>query len=127
MQDDIALYVQTAGPLDDYVTWLLVHSILCILLFGVHLTAGILSLRYSFRAPRWITLYGVAALVLIVTDIVVSVITFPGGPSGGARVCEIGFDQLVGPRIALAAVALPWPIIALALMNTRAAKQSCRS
>ena len=55
----------------------------------------------------------------------VSVLTFPEGPS--SRVCAVGFDELVGPRIALAAIALPWPIIAVVLMNMRNAKQSCKS
>jgi hypothetical protein len=125
MFEDIDVYVANAGPIDDYLTWLLINSLAGLLLFGVHLTAGIFSVRYSARAPRWMTAYGIAAIVLGIVDIVVSVMTFPEGPS--SRVCAVGFDDLVGPRITLAAIALPWPIVALVLMNMRSAKQSCKS
>ena len=77
MFEDIDVYIAAAGPIDAYLMWLLVSSLLGLALFGVHLTAGILSVRYSARAPRWITLYGVAAIVLAVLDVVVSVLTFP--------------------------------------------------
>lgn len=125
MLEDIDVYVRTAGPIDEYLTWLVIGSIVGVLVSGVHLAGGILSVRYSSRAPRWMTSYAVAAIVLIVVDVVVSVITFPEGP--GPRVCAIGFDELVGSRIALGALALPWPIIVLALVNRRTVKQSCRS
>jgi hypothetical protein len=124
--DDIEVFTRTVGPLDDYLTWLTINAILSILLFGLHLAGGILAVHYSARAPKWMTLYGVSAIVLIVVDIVVSVITFPEGPSS-SRMCAVGFDELVGARLALDAVALPWPIVVLALMNRRSAKQSCKS
>lgn len=126
MLEDIEVFTQTGGVLDQYLTWITINAILSLLLFGLHLAGGILSLRYSARAPKWMTLYGVLAIVLIVVNVVVSVITFPEGPSS-SRVCAVGFDELVGSRLALDAVALPWPIVVLSLMNTQRAKQSCKS
>lgn len=103
-------------------TWTLVYVAIAAALFAVHLTGAIQSVRYAPSAPRWMTLYGILALALIAADVAVSMATFPGG--GGYR-HEAFYEELVYPRFGLAVLALPWPIIVLALMNQRSARLAC--
>jgi hypothetical protein len=115
-------YGVTREDLGAFGTWMLVYLALAAVVFGVHLTAGIQSVRYTASAPRWMTLYGILAIALIVTDIIVSMATFPDGAGFVRRAL---YEDLVYPRFGLAVLALPWPIIALVLMNQPLARLAC--
>jgi hypothetical protein len=69
-------------------------------------------------APKLMTIYGIAALALCAVDVIVSVALFP-------EELRPLFDDLVGPRIGLTILAVPWPIVALALINQRRARAAC--
>lgn len=112
--------------LRSFDTWLKLYLAPAALVFGVHLTAGILSVRYAATAPRWMTLYAVLALALLAADIAISMATFPhaaGLESDYMR--EKLYEEFVHPRFGLAVLGLPWPIIALVLMNVRSARAAC--
>jgi len=123
----------TAGPMSDLDrwnisvsslgvvgVWLYASMFLSLAVFALHLVGGIAAVRYRPSAPRLMTIYGVAAIALAVADLVVPMCGMAGHMGG--RV----FDSVVIPRIGYAIIALPWPIIALAMMNTRGAREACR-
>lgn len=116
---EMARHHVTYAGLGDYGTWIVVYSIVALAVFASHLTAGILGVRYSRRAPNVLTLYAIAALVLLVADVTLSVVLSPVPP--GSR----GFDDIVGPRLGLEFLALPWPIVVLVLANLRRTREAC--
>ena len=117
--DELPKLALTTDVLGTFWTWTKIWTALSIGLFGLHLAGGILAACYARRAPLLLTLYGALALALAIADVVLSVTTFPSGLS-----TEV-FDNTAGPRIALAVVSVPWPIVVLALINQRSARQSC--
>jgi hypothetical protein len=122
MEDDMRKYDVTRELLGGFGTWMMIYMVLGLALFGVHLAAGILSVKYSSGAPSWMTFYGIAALALVVADVAVSIATFPKGHGYGHKVV---YEAFVYPRLGLAVLAVPWPIIALVMMNQRSARMSC--
>jgi hypothetical protein len=120
MDDDLRKHGLTRELLGGFGTWMQIYMVLGAALFGVHLAAGILSVKYSPAAPSWMTFYGVAALALLIADIAISEATFP---SGLGR--EEVYEDFVYPRIGLAVLALAWPIIVLSMMNQRSARMAC--
>ena len=122
MEDELSRYRITRDALGSFGTWMIVSGVFGFALFGVHLTMGIQAVRYAPSAPRWATIYGVLAIALVLADIIVSMATFPDGHGYRHRQA---YEDLVYPRIGLAIFALPWPIIALILMNVRGARRSC--
>lgn len=121
MEDDLRKYDLTRELLGGFGTWMSIYLVLGLALFGVHLAAGILSVKYSPAAPSWMTFYGVAALALLVADVAIAEATFPSGRYGHEAV----YEAFVYPRIGLAVLALPWPIVVLSLMNQRSARMAC--
>lgn len=121
-EDDMRRLDVTKESLGGFGTWMSVSFVFSLALFAVHLTAGIQAVRYAPSAPRWMLIYGVVAIVLVVADIFVSLAAFPDGAGHERRMLR---EELVMPRIGLAVFALPWPIIALILMNVRPARVSC--
>ncbi len=99
--------------------WLYASMFASLAVFVLHLVGGISAVRYRSSAPRLMTIYGVAAIVLAVADVVVPLFGMTGHLGG--RV----FDSLVLPRLGYSIIALPWPIVALAMMNTRGAREAC--
>jgi len=125
--------IWTWGPLDDLrmwdrdhlwgaaETWLFVWGGLSIGVFALHLIGGILSILYRPSAPRVITLYSIAALLLVVLDLIlVNVLAPSGGPHHGAI-----HESVTSMHMAFCGLAFPWPVVALILMNTGAAKRAC--
>jgi hypothetical protein len=121
-EDDLKRLDVTRQLLGSFGTWVYVAGGLGVLLFAIHLTAGIQAVRYAPSAPRWMTIYGVFALVLLAADVGISMATFPEGQGFLRRAL---YEHFVYPRIGLAVLALPWPIVALALINQRSARLSC--
>jgi hypothetical protein len=122
VDDDMLVHGVTREGLGAFGTWMLAYLALAAAVFAVHLTAGIQSVRYAASAPRWMTLYGALAIALIVTDFIVSMTTFP---DGRGFLHQKMYEDLVEPRFGLAVLALPWPIIALVLMNQHSARLAC--
>jgi hypothetical protein len=119
VDEDMRKYGGTREAFGEFGTWTAVYLWLAAVLFAVHLTAGIQSVRYAASAPLWMTIYGALAIALVVLDIAVSVATFPHLAS------QQIWEDLVYPRIGLAVLALPWPIVALVMMNQRSARLAC--
>jgi len=120
MQDDLRHHHVTWSELGSYATWMIVWVVLGLAISGVHLAGGIAALRYRRIGPKLLTIYAIAALVLIALDVGVSLKSFPLPAS------SLAFDDLVVPRLGLDFLALPWPIVVLALINGRNARESCR-
>jgi hypothetical protein len=85
-------------------------------LFAVHLTGGIMASMYKPLGLRLLTGYAVGALVLIGIDLVISV-----GFVSGRRWRE----SITYPRLVFNLIAVAWPIVVIALVNTRRAKAAC--
>lgn len=101
-------------------TWLYISMFGALAVFVLHLLGGVAAVRYQPSAPRQMTIYGVAAIILALGDLFIPAFGLTGHMPG--RV----FESLVLPRIGYAIIALPWPIVALAMMNTRGAREACR-
>jgi hypothetical protein len=119
MEDEMRRHHVTWSSLGAYGTWLGIWVVRSLVISGLHLAGGIQAVRYRSSGPRLLTIYGVLALVLIAVDLAASVLTFGG--SFGSR----AFEDLVMPRFGLDILALAWPIVVLAVINTRSARQSC--
>ena len=120
--DALRRFDATSNMLGGFGTWMNVYMVIAALLFGLHLTGAIQSIRYAPSAPRFMTLYGVLALVLLAADIALSIALFPDGRGFMRRAL---YEEMVYPRLGMAVLALPWPIIALALMNSKSARAAC--
>jgi hypothetical protein len=119
VDEDLARRGTTRENFGAFGSWTLAYAPLAGLVFAVHLTAGIQSMRYAASAPRWMTIYGALAIALVLTDLAVSVATFPHLTSQKLQ------EDLLDPRLGLAVLSLPWPIIAIVLMNQRTARLAC--
>ncbi len=119
--EELARWGVTRHDLGDYGAWMMISLAPMTALFALHLTAGILSVRYSRWAPNLMTAYAILALVLIAVDCIIIATTFPGGTQSRL------FDDLAGPRLGLAFIATPWPIVALVLMNLRGTRDACKA
>lgn len=113
---DVVRWRDDAEQLGFIVTWLYLWAALSMVLFVLHLVGGILACTYRPIGLRLLTAYAVGALILVVLDLVLL-----NGYVSGWRFRE----SLTIPRSIFALVALPWPIVVLALVNGRRAKQAC--
>jgi hypothetical protein len=101
--------------------WLYVWCILGLAVFGVHLAGGIIAVMYRPSAPRWVSIYAISAIVLGVADVVIVTVL---APNTGNHHRDLWFS--VGTmHIVHTLMALPWPVIALALINKRSSKAAC--
>ena len=125
--------IWTFGPLHDIdrwgeherlggiITWMYAWLAMSVVLFGVHLTGGILAIMYKPAGPRLLTGYAVGALALVVIDLVMMHGFVPRDFSGhdirnSVTIARTVFDGL----------AAPWPVIVLALVNSRGARAACQ-
>ena len=121
------------GPLDDLSewsratgwssvrAWLLVWGGLSVGVFALHLVAGIFAVMYRPHAPRLVTWYAIAALLLAALDAIL-VVTL--APSGGPHHAAL-WESLCLMHLVYSGLAAPWPIVAVLLMNTTGAKRAC--
>jgi hypothetical protein len=104
------------GRLGFVTSWLYLWAVLSGILFLVHLGGGILACMNKLSGLRLLTGYAVGALVLLVIDMVIL-----NGFVTGKR----SFESITAPRIVFSALAAPWPIVVLALVNGRRARAAC--
>jgi hypothetical protein len=98
------------SDLGNFGTWIPIYMAIAVLVFGLHLTGGIFSVRYSPRCIKWMNVYAVAALLLAAANITVTALTYPE---------VLKFTDGHTGRIVKDVVALSWPIVVLFLMNQR--------
>ena len=120
----------TFGPLHDLqrhssdesfgfaLTWVYLWAAASFVIFILHLVGAILALLYRTIGLRLLTAYAVAALMLVLLDMVILYGFMPGGY--WVR------TSLTFPRTLFALLAAPWPIIVLVLVNLQRSKQACR-
>jgi hypothetical protein len=99
--------------LSPYAKWVTVWALLTAAISGLHLAAGIQTVRGQRSGPRLLAIYAIAAFVLIAADVALSFATWHGSMVGSH------FDLQVAPRLALDVVSLPWPIVVLAVVHRR--------
>jgi hypothetical protein len=109
----------TWSSMGSYTTWVIVYAISSVVVFALHLTSGILGVRYSRRAPNMMTLYAILSLAFAIADITLAVVLSPFPTSSAA------FDDIIGGRFGLEMLAIPWPIVLLVLANLRRTRESC--
>ncbi len=119
----------TIGPLHDLhrhddealgfaITWAYLWLAISFVIFLLHLVGGILAILHRTIGLRLLTAYAVAALMLIVLDMV---ILYGFMPSGYWVKTSLTF-----PRTVYALLAAPWPIVVVVLVNLQRSKQACR-
>lgn len=102
-------------------SWLFAWGGLSVGVFVLHLIAGIFATMYRPSAPRLVTWYAIAALLLAALDAILVVTLAPsGGPHHAALWDSVSLMHLIH-----SAFAAPWPIVAVLLMNTTGAKRAC--
>jgi Na+/proline symporter len=106
-------------------SWMWGSLALSIGLFALHMIAGVCALIYRPSAPRLITAYALFAILLGVADIVLSMALIPDNLQLADYISRSQVKESMLVRAVFAGIALPWPIVALALMNTRSAKVAC--
>ena len=118
--DDLSIWSRATGW-SSVRAWLLVWGGLSVGVFVLHLVAGIFAVMYRPRAPRLVTWYAIAALLLAALDAALVVALAPsGGPHHAAL-----WESMCLMHLAYSAIAVPWPIVAVLLMNTTGAKRAC--
>lgn len=105
-----------ATKLGNVMAWLYIFAAASVVIFLLQLVGGILACTYKQFGLRLLTAYAVTALVVIVLDLLIL-----NGFVSGSRMR----DSLTMPRSIYAVLCLAWPIVVLALVNTRRSKEAC--
>jgi hypothetical protein len=127
------------GPLSDLnrwgvsrqapalVNWMWGSLALSAGVFALHMIGGITALMYRPVAPRLVTAYAILAILLAISDIVLSTMLVPANlrfdTYSYLSVAQVKESMMV--RAVIEGLCIPWPVVALALMNTRGAKHAC--
>ena len=123
--------IWTFGPLHDIdrwgeherlagvITWMYAWLAMSAVLFGVHLTGAILAITYKPAGLRLLTGYAVGALALVVIDLVMMHGFVP-------RSEHDIYSSVTIARTVFDGLAAPWPVIVLALVNSRGARLACQ-
>lgn len=109
-----------AGSVDGITNWLYAWAALSFVLFALHLAGSIMAITYKRSAPKILTAYGVGAIILIIIDLVMV----------HGFVPRSGFDLYGSITIShsiFSGIAFVWPVVVLALINTRKAREACNS
>jgi hypothetical protein len=123
--------VFTFGPLSDIqrwshgddlgavTNWLYAWMALSAVVFGLHFVGSLLAIMYKQVGPKLLTSYAVSAIALLVTDLVMVHTLVPKH-----------FDHDVYGSVAIShtvfsAIAFPWPVVVLALINSRRSREAC--
>lgn len=109
------------------ITWLYVSLAIGVCLFILHMVGGITAVVYSRAAPRLITAYAIVAILLLVGDVVLMFALMPGHIDTGVSYHSVASVRgtLVTPRLVVDVMALPWPVVALALINGKRSRAAC--
>jgi hypothetical protein len=117
---DVAFTASSIGELrydpdlDGAVVWMYVWVAASIALFGLQLVGGVLARRYRPAAIGVLTIYGLAAILLIVGDLVV-MNTWHRRPG-------LSWELTSGLRRIVDVLALPWPILVTVLVHSQGTK-----
>jgi hypothetical protein len=94
--------------------------------FALHLVGGITACSYKRAGPRLVTAYAVLALLLAVSDIILSSMLIPQTLHfENSYVTMHSVRESMMVRTFIEVMCVPWPVVALILMNTRGAKAAC--
>jgi hypothetical protein len=108
------------------VSWMWGSLALAGAVFVLHLVAGIAAVSYRPWAPRLISAYAILALLLAVTDLVLSVALVPDHLDFGMHYASVAsVKESMMARSVFEGLAIPWPIVALVLMNLAGARKAC--
>jgi hypothetical protein len=130
----LLMAVWTTGPISDLskhhlleqlsglVSWYYACAALSVVVFGLHLAGGILTIIYKFIGLRLLNLYAVFAILIALTDIVLVFAVMPDDRAGLTSDIRFSVTYL---RVFFDGMAIMWPILVLALANTRAARAAC--
>ncbi len=110
------------GPIT---AWLWIWFGLSILIFLLHLIAGILAVQYKRSGLTLMAIYGIGAIVLGVADLVLVYLLIPERYHRNSQnVDDVWFTAGV-MHIIFEVMALPWPIIAFFLARSAKARKAC--
>ena len=127
----------TFGPISDVskhhlmeqmssmVSWFYACAALSVVVFGLHLAGGIMTMIYRFTGLRLLNLYAVFAILIALTDLVLVFALFPDHIDGRAGLASDIKGSVTYMRVWFDVLALAWPIVVLALANTRRARAAC--
>ena len=101
--------------------WMYVWCVLGVVIFGLHLTAGILAVMYRPSAPRFVSFYALLAIAVTIVDVLLVIVLSPSGRGDHHDL----WNSVGTMHFVYAGLALPWPIIALALINRPSARAAC--
>jgi hypothetical protein len=98
-------------------SWLYAWLAVSVVLFAVHLAGSILAIAYKRAAPKLLTGYAVGAIILLVIDLVMVQFYVPKGfyLDGSVTISHTVYSG----------IALIWPVLVLALINTRKSREAC--
>jgi hypothetical protein len=108
-----------ADEFSALLTWYEIWLGTSIVLFALHLFGGVFSCMYRKLGLRLLTAYGIGAVALVIIDLV-SLHYMPDM----RRHDRHGLGILM--RGLFDIIALPWPIVVLALVNLRRSRMACR-
>src|SRR5262249_26791833 len=98
---------------------------LSLVVFGLHISGGIMAIIYKFTGLRLLNLYAVLAILLVIADVILVIVLMPDRIDGRAGLtADIRFSVTI-MRIVFDGLALPWPIVVLALANSPRARAAC--
>lgn len=125
--------IQTVGPSEDladvglslsdlgaFGTWAYAYMALSVVVFGLHLFAGILCVGYRRRSVLFTNIYGIANFALIAANVALSFMLLP------EEFAFLEADGAIHARVVIEFFALPWTVTFLALMNSERAVKACR-
>jgi hypothetical protein len=107
-----------ADRLADTITYLEIYFVVSVALFLAHVLGGAFACAYRRLGRYLLTGYAIGALLLIVVDLYMMYAL----PGEGRQHDRHGWGGLV--RMAASVIALPWPIVVLALINVRRARDA---
>jgi hypothetical protein len=114
------------GQAGSLVSWMWGSLALSAAVFVLHLVGGIAAVTYRPSAPRLLTAYAILALLLAVADIILSNALVPSYIDFGNRYVTVHtLRESMMARSVLEVMAVPWPIVALILINLGGSRQAC--
>lgn len=116
-----------ASDLDPIKTWLYVWMLLSAGVFVLHLIAGIYAVQYKLTGLKLMTIYAVAALALILIDVVLVNVLIPSRYQYDTRGDDGVWFSVRTMHLVFSGMAAPWPIIALALARNGRAQEACNA
>lgn len=123
--EDVKKFVEIgADDLGAITAWLYVWLLLSVGLFVVELIGGIYAVQYRAAGLKLLTWYGIGAIALIVLDVILVNVLIPSQYRAFPGEDGVWFSVRT-MHLVFSGLALPWPIIALALSRSHKAREAC--